>query len=131
LAPAPEHILAGKISWTDYRPAHHSAAVRIDHHRTRKKFHRSCASPARRAWPARTAKRKCPAKTSTSGGVANKALELLRKELGMFIDRKEVGGPNEFERMSDEELMAFIEEQTELIQSMQSGLPNANGRSKH
>jgi len=32
-----------------------------------------------------------------NGSVANKALELLGKELGMFIDRKEVGGPNEFE----------------------------------
>jgi hypothetical protein len=37
-----------------------------------------------------------------NGSVARKALELLGKELGMFIDRKEVGGPNEFERMSDE-----------------------------
>ena len=37
-----------------------------------------------------------------NGNVADKALELLGKELGMFIDRKEVGGPNEFERMSDE-----------------------------
>ena len=36
------------------------------------------------------------------------ALELIGKELGMFIDRKEVGGPNEFERMSDEELEAFL-----------------------
>jgi hypothetical protein len=35
---------------------------------------------------------------SYNGSVANKALELLGKQLGMFIDRKEVGGPNEFER---------------------------------
>jgi hypothetical protein len=28
-----------------------------------------------------------------NGSVANRALELLGKELGMFIDRKEVGGP--------------------------------------
>jgi hypothetical protein len=34
----PENVLAGKISWTDYRPAHHPAAVRIDHHKTRKKI---------------------------------------------------------------------------------------------
>ena len=50
-----------------------------------------------------------------NGSVANKALELLGKEPGMFIDRKEVGGPNEFERMNDEDLTAFIEEQTELL----------------
>ena len=34
----PENVLAGKIAWTDYRPAHHPAAVRIDHHKTRKKI---------------------------------------------------------------------------------------------
>jgi hypothetical protein len=34
----PENVLAGKISWTDYRPSHHAAAVRIDHHKTRKKI---------------------------------------------------------------------------------------------
>ena len=33
-----------------------------------------------------------------NGSVANKALELIGKELGMFIDRKEVGEPNEFAR---------------------------------
>jgi hypothetical protein len=34
----PENVLAGKISWTDYRPAHHPAAVRIDHHKTKRKI---------------------------------------------------------------------------------------------
>jgi hypothetical protein len=34
----PENVLAGKISWTDYRPAHHPVAVRIDHHKTRRKI---------------------------------------------------------------------------------------------
>lgn len=42
------------------------------------------------------------------GSVANRALELLGKELGMFVDRKEVGGPGDFERMSDAELDEFI-----------------------
>ena len=51
-------------------------------------------------------------------------MDLLRKELGMFIDRKEVGGPNEFERMSDEELEAFLRESIDSL----SLLPN--GRSK-
>ena len=40
---------------------------------------------------------KVPADYVYNGSVANNALELLGKELGMFIDRKEVGGPNEFE----------------------------------
>jgi phage terminase small subunit len=44
------------------------------------------------------------------GSVANRALELLGKELGMFIDRKEVGKPGEFEDMTDEELDACIAE---------------------
>jgi hypothetical protein len=34
----PENVLAGIISWTDYRRAHHPGAVRIDHHKTRKKI---------------------------------------------------------------------------------------------
>ena len=34
----PENVLAGKISWSDYRPAHHPLAVRIDHHKTKKKI---------------------------------------------------------------------------------------------
>ena len=43
-----------------------------------------------------------------NGSVANKALELLGKELGVFIDRKEISGPNEFAHMSGEELDTFI-----------------------
>lgn len=43
-----------------------------------------------------------------NGNVANRALELIGKELGMFIDRKEVGDPGEFDRMSTEELRAFV-----------------------
>lgn len=39
---------------------------------------------------------------------ANKALELLGKELGMFIDRAEIGKPGDFERMTDDELARFI-----------------------
>jgi hypothetical protein len=34
----PENVLAGKISWSDYRPTHHPLAVRIDHHKTKKKI---------------------------------------------------------------------------------------------
>ena len=46
------------------------------------------------------------------GNVANKALELLGKEQGMFIDRKEVGRPGSFEELTDEELQEAIVEQT-------------------
>jgi phage terminase small subunit len=35
---------------------------------------------------------------------ANKALELLGKELGMFIERRETGGPGDFAELTDEEL---------------------------
>ena len=55
---------------------------------------------------------------SYQGSVANKALELLGKEVGMFIDRKEVGRPGEFESMNAEQLREYIDRQTaELGQS--------------
>jgi phage terminase small subunit len=42
------------------------------------------------------------------GSVANRALELLGKELGMFIDRKEVGRPGEFDGMNADDIRAAI-----------------------
>jgi hypothetical protein len=54
-----------------------------------------------------------------------RVIELLGKELGMFIDRKEVGGPNEFACMSDEELDAFLRESIESFSLLH------NGRSRH
>ena len=45
---------------------------------------------------------------SYQGSVANKALELLGKEQGMFIDRKEVGRPGEFESMNADQLREYI-----------------------
>jgi phage terminase small subunit len=45
---------------------------------------------------------------SYRGSVANKALELLGKEVGMFIDRKEVGRPGEFESMNADQLREYI-----------------------
>ena len=42
------------------------------------------------------------------GSVANRALELLGKELGMFIERKEIGQPGDFDKMSDDELRAEL-----------------------
>jgi phage terminase small subunit len=38
------------------------------------------------------------------GNVANRALELIGKEIGMFVDRKEVGKPGDFAGMTDDEL---------------------------
>jgi phage terminase small subunit len=69
-------------------------------------------------------KEQVPGEYTYNGSVANKALELLGKELGMFIDRKEIGGPNEFDRMSDEELEAFLREPIETLSLL------SNGRSK-
>ena len=46
------------------------------------------------------------------GNVANRALELLGKQQGLFIDRHEVGQPNEFANWTNEELEAFIKSGT-------------------
>lgn len=40
---------------------------------------------------------------------ANRALELLGKELRMFVDRKEIGGPGAFEALDEAELNTFID----------------------
>ena len=50
--------------------------------------------------------------TRYDGNVANRALELLGKQQGMFIDRHEVGQPNEFANWTNEELEAFIKSGT-------------------
>mgnify|MGYP001578581487 CR=1 FL=1 len=39
---------------------------------------------------------------------AAKSLELIGRDLGMFIQRTEIGGPGDFERMSDTELQAEL-----------------------
>lgn len=48
-----------------------------------------------------------------SGAVANRALELLGKQIGMFIDRKEIagagGGPISFAALSNEEILKLGE----------------------
>ena len=42
---------------------------------------------------------------------ANQALRLIGLELGMFIERHEIGGPGDFTRLNDAEFEAkFIEE---------------------
>ena len=49
----------------------------------------------------------------TSANTKIKALELLGKHYGLFIDRTEVGGPNEFANWSDEKLHDEIMRLTE------------------
>jgi len=39
---------------------------------------------------------------------ANRALHLIGLELGMFLERHEIGGPGDFGRLSDEELLSEI-----------------------
>ena len=60
-------------------------------------------------------KRKPTGEYRYDGSVANRALELLGKQQGMFIDRHEVGQPNEFANWTDEELKAFIKSGTEAL----------------
>jgi hypothetical protein len=42
---------------------------------------------------------------------ALKAAELLGKEMKMFVDRKEVGGPGDFDNKTEEELRAIIQKE--------------------
>jgi phage terminase small subunit len=48
--------------------------------------------------------------------VAARAFELMGKELAMFVDRKEIGGPGDFDRMNNDELDAFLAEQRQQIE---------------
>jgi len=49
------------------------------------------------------------------GSVANRALELIGKELKMFVDRKEVGQPGEFDNLTTDELRERIRRETEAL----------------
>lgn len=51
---------------------------------------------------------------------ANRALELIGKELGMFVERKEVGEPGDFERLGDDELLAAGAEADKVIAAARS-----------
>lgn len=46
---------------------------------------------------------------------SNKALELLGKEIGMFIDKSERGKPGDFERLQDDELEKRLHENERAI----------------
>src|SRR5215813_10554222 len=53
---------------------------------------------------------------------ANRALELLGRELNLFTEKKEVGKPGDFDHMADEELTEFIEAQGELVRELERQL---------
>lgn len=55
--------------------------------------------------------------TAHDASAANRALELLGKEAGMFVDRREVGGPGDFARMGDTELLEYIRQQQAELES--------------
>ena len=56
------------------------------------------------------------------GNVANRALELIGKEYGMFIDRKEIGGAGAFDHLDDDELSRTIEALAEEVREIEQAL---------
>ena len=58
-----------------------------------------------------------------NGNVANRALELLGKEQGMFIERKEIGRPGSFDMLDDEELDSMIEALAAEVIELEQQLP--------
>jgi len=44
-----------------------------------------------------------------NANAANRALDLLGRELNLFTEKKGVGKPGDFDHMADEELTEFIE----------------------
>ena len=48
-----------------------------------------------------------------------KASEMIAKHLGMFVERKEIGTPGEFDKLTDEELDALIKKEAEFFRAMQ------------
>jgi phage terminase small subunit len=64
------------------------------------------------------------------GSVANRALELLGKELCMFVDRKEVGKPGEFESMNADQLRDYIRREAEELGLGATPLAQLNGSGK-
>ena len=53
---------------------------------------------------------------------ANRALELLGRELNLFTEKREVGKPGDFDHMADEELLKFIEVQGEVVRELERQL---------
>jgi hypothetical protein len=53
---------------------------------------------------------------------ANRALELLGRELNLFTVKKEVAKPGDFDHLSDEKLMKLIESQSEVVRELERQL---------
>src|SRR5215510_7428661 len=53
---------------------------------------------------------------------ANRALELLGREMNLFTEKKEVGKPGDFDHMADEELIELIEAQGEIVGELERQL---------
>ena len=72
-----------------------------------------------------------------NASAANRALELLGRELNLFSVKQEVGKPGDFDHITDEELIEFIEEQGEVLRELERQLlpPSApkrrNGATKY
>jgi hypothetical protein len=61
---------------------------------------------------------------------ANRALELLGRELDLITEKKEVGKPGDFDHMTDEELMKFIKTQGEVVRELERQLLPHQPRSR-
>lgn len=66
-----------------------------------------------------------PAYTFDSNGVL-RGCELLGKHLGMFIERKEIGQPGDFDKLPDDELDRSIEEANRAIESARAKAKTAH-----
>jgi phage terminase small subunit len=66
----------------------------------------------------------------TNLAAANKSLELLGKEIGMFIDRKEVGQPGDFERLDDDELNKRYIANLEAIRAAEAAIGSAQNSAR-
>ena len=67
----------------------------------------------------------------TNLAAANKALELIGKEIGMFIERSERGKPGDFSNLSEEELLRRIDENNERIRKASELTSTAIGNAKN
>jgi len=58
---------------------------------------------------------------------ANRALELLGREVNLFTEKKEVAKPGDFDHMADEELTEFIDAQGEVVRRFSGARPAHGG----
>ena len=70
-----------------------------------------------------------------NANAANRALELLGRELNLFTEKRELGRPGDFDHMADEELIKFIEAQGEVVRELERQLltlpKQRKGATKH